>query len=70
MAEKRKRSQDLCKKCAYSKNFTGKTVHCDYITMEGHSRIFDSTGRIKDFVKEGFCDVYVAKKSKKSKISA
>ena len=44
----------LCKKCNYGIKSNGT---CDYISIVGHSRTFDSKG--KQRLPKGYCDKYL-----------
>ena len=57
MIEWRKRSKELCESCYYWRGFSGTSASCDYIGVEGHSRIFEN-GKRKPQTLDHLCDSY------------
>ena len=53
----------LCDKCVYYKRQNSVWATCDYIGVEGHSRIFDDKGRHR--LKKGTCDKFKEKRKKR-----
>lgn len=51
----------LCQTCFYYRRANSMWAACDYIGVEGHSRIFGDNGRKR--LEKGYCDKYKEKKS-------
>lgn len=58
------RTEELCRSCYYMTGSNGtykaSSASCDYIGIEGHSRIFEGR-KLKEGYKKGYCDCYKPK---------
>ena len=58
MAKWLKKTEELCKQCNYWIHSNSTSACCDYISIEGHSRIFDEHGNRKEQALKGMCDCF------------
>lgn len=54
-----------CKECAYH-GYSSSMIVCNYILIEGHSRIFENKKR-RDIPK-GYCDKFIPKENANDKV--
>lgn len=63
MSEWRKITEELCDACYYQSSLDSTYKICDYISIEGHSRIFEN-GKRKSQSMQNLCDCFKPKEDR------